>query len=174
MFFGGNDLRGKYCHDIITRLKERRLLKRIYQKELTLLPADVRDPLSKISEPEFAAARSRLEQSIFGLLEGRGVQLGAPAGGSRYYIIVHAYTIKSVRTQSKDDESTILIEERPLPMPFEQKSTLFKSIDAKLNEAFVEVYAPVGYERLAQRRTLLDSLDGPITDALVEFFRGGN
>lgn len=172
LYFGGDGFKGKLCWDFLARLSERRLLKRIYRKEITALSAEARDPISRISEPESMASRAALEKSIFGLLESRGIRFRVPTEDQFHYIIVHAYTTKSVRTQSRDDESAVLIDKRPLPKPFEQESTLFRSIDEKLSEAFVEVFAPVTYDTVAERRVLLDTIDQPITEILNGYFKG--
>ena len=63
------------------------------------------------------------------------------------------------------DEASILVN-RARPVPFEQASALFESIDEKLSEAFVEVYAPVVYQTPAERRALRGKLSGPIKKIL--------
>ena len=54
---------------------------------------------------------------------------------------------------------------------FEEESSLFRSIDETLSEAYVEVYAPVSYDSRGQKRRLLMALDRPITDILTQFPR---
>ena len=87
-------------------------------------------------------------------------------------IIIHAYTNRSVRTQSGENDSSVLVD-RPTPVPFEEESSLFKSIKEKINEPFVEIYAPVDYDSMAQRKKLRYFLDEVIADKIEEFYTGG-
>jgi hypothetical protein len=63
---------------------------------------------------------------------------------------------------------------RPKPVFFEEESTLFKSIDEKLSETLVEVYAPVSYSTPTDRRNLRNSLRTPITSVLEQFSMEGD
>ncbi len=51
---------GKECHDLLSRLKNRNLLKRIYQRQIKELPEACRLSLAGISKPENKAVRSKL------------------------------------------------------------------------------------------------------------------
>lgn len=48
----------------------------------------------------------------------------------------------------------MLVERGPIPIQLEEECLLFKSIDVRFNESFIEVYAPVTYDDPAQRRRL--------------------
>jgi hypothetical protein len=72
-----------------------------------------------------------------------------------------------VKEQSRDNVGPVLVERSPTPKTFEEESTLFRSIDASLSEAHVEVYAPIIYDSPAQRRRVLTTLDGPISEILT-------
>ena len=83
-----------------------------------------------------------------------------------HFLIYHAFDIKSVKEMSKNDEASILVQSRPNPVPFEQASALFQSINAGLTEEFVEVYAPVTWDHHTRRDKLCDQLRGRIIEAI--------
>ena len=88
-------------------------------------------------------------------------------------VIVNGYTIKSVKLQSRDDASQILVETDMGPKPFEQVSPLFMSINEKLDEAFVEVYAPVAYKNPPERDKIKNSIKEPIARILRDCSKEG-
>ncbi len=69
-----------------------------------------------------------------------------------YSVILNFYKFKSVKEQSRNEEGSILVGSSPKPKTFEDESTLFHSIDEKLTEAHVEIYAPVIYKSPNERR----------------------
>lgn len=88
-----------------------------------------------------------------------------PGSDPSPFVILHAYTLKSVKEESRNDEASILVNRTP-PVPFEDASTLFQSIDEKLGEAFVEIYAPIEYQTPAERRSVRNKLIVPLTKIL--------
>jgi hypothetical protein len=58
-------------------------------------------------------------------------------------IILHRYTIDSVRTQARNDEAGVLIKRGDRLVPFDQESVLFQSIDASLRDENLDCYAPL-------------------------------
>ena len=171
-FFRDPKFEGMHCHELLTRLHERRLFKRIYDKPLDALSPECRDPLSRISEPQNVARRDQLEQKIEKVVSESGVKIDAGKYHPERFVVVNAYTVRSVRDQTIANEAAILVDRRPAPKPFEEESLLFSSINQQFSKARVEVYAPVSYDTFTMRQTLLSSLDGPITQGLEEFFKG--
>ena len=88
--------------------------------------------------------------------------LTTPGSDPSQFVILHAYTVKSVKEESRNDEASILVNQSP-PVLFEDASPLFQSIDEKLNEAFVEIYAAVEYQTPAERRSMRKRLSVPLT-----------
>ena len=170
--------RGKECHDLLTRLKNRNLFKRIYQKQIKELPETCRLSLSGISKPENKALRTRLESYLWEpvcklVYEKCSGKITCSPNNSNY-LIVHDYKIKSVREMSRNDEAQIPVDKGVKgPSTFEEESTLFKSINEKLHQAFVEIYAPVSYETPVDRSKLKNVIDDVITDYITRFFEGG-
>ena len=169
---------GKECHTILTRLKQRNLLKRIYQRQIKELPEACRDQLYYISKPENKKIRSELEsylwEPICKIVVDRCHGEITCSPDNPNFLIVHAYAIKSVREMSQNDEASILVDKGVgTPSTFEEESTLFKSINEKLNQAFVEVYAPVGYDTPIDRTKLQKSIDDIVTEQIENFFKEG-
>lgn len=175
----GDKLRGTECHDLLNRLKSRRLLKRVYKKQIKKLPEACRLHLAGISKPKNRELRSKLEyylwEPICKLVEDKCNGEITCSPGNPHYLIIHDYKIKSVREMSRNDEGPIPVERGiNAPSTFEEESTLFKSINEKLNQAFVEIYAPVSYDTPVDRTKLKKAIDEVVTDHIEDFFKGGN
>ncbi len=74
-------------------------------------------------------------------------------------VILHFFSIESVRAQSRNSERSILIRRTQDRRLFEEESTLFKSIDEGLKEEWLECYAPVTYRDDHEKRRLLTHMD---------------
>ncbi len=171
--FTGEKYEGTLCSKLLVRLRERKLLKRVYVKELSELSPGIRYPLSRISKPDESERRRLLEQRLHEQIsrvvrDESKARMDETDGAD--FLIIHSYSIKSVRVQSETDEAAFLVNCRGGPRPFEGVSLLFNSINTELSEEYVEVYAPVWYDTLADRDTLLKSLDKPITREIESFF----
>lgn len=156
---------GKLSHSLFRGLLTRQLLKLVFREPIRSLPATVREILKGISKPNNATKRRELEQLISEEMRKHVRTVQTPGTDPSRFVILHAYTLKSVKEESRNDEASILVNSAT-PLPFEQASTLFESIDEKLSEAFVEVYAAVEYQTPAERRALRSKLSGPITKIL--------
>ena len=74
---------------------------------------------------------------------------------------------------SRNDEASIPVHRRiEEPSTFEEESTLFNSINEKLNQAFVEIYAPVTYDTPVDRTKMRKMIDEVVSQKLDDFFRG--
>jgi HD superfamily phosphohydrolase len=146
--------------DVFRRLRERKLFKRVFQMSLSHFPPSLRIVLPDPGERR--AKRSAIETRIAEFLTSEcGVEIPA------HLTIFHYYKIESVRTQSKNSERSILITRDGAPQLFEDESTLFKSIDDKLKDEMIEVYAPVCYGDETQKKALLRKCDERIL-AIIE------
>jgi len=120
--FTRDKFKGKYCHKLLKRLQERQLLKLVFRKKINELPEEYRDPLSEISKPECRTERKSLEECLCKVVcrtikdeHSRQIRI---ADEDANMFIVHAYTIKSVRTESRNDEASILVEDGSAHKPF--------------------------------------------------------
>jgi len=151
---------------ILQRILCRDLLKQVYSRRSTHFPVLIREELLSISKAGKRSARSRLEERL-----GKALEPVLERRGNidpRRLVVLHAYTRKSVREQSRNDEASILIaKQNSNPVPFEDESVLFKSIDERLSETLVEVYAPVRYDTPAERKVLLERADGLVEEVLM-------
>ena len=176
--FVDDKFKGKYCHNLLNRLSDRRLLKRIYNKPIKELPEKCRDPLLSISKPGNRKQRAELEGQLWETIcktmqEKSTCKITCDPDDPRL-LTVHSYTIKSVRTQSRNDEASIPVDRTPKePSTFEQESALFNSINEELSQAFVDIYAPISYDTPVDKRKLNKALDELISENITSFFEGG-
>lgn len=150
------------CYDILNRLTQRRLFKRIFQARLKEFTSRPREQLSKMAKPEMQQQRAILEKEI-------GKALKAESGQTidEDFVILHVFDIKSVKEMSRNDESSILVAQRE-PIPFEDESSLFASINEGFREEFVEIYAPVEWDSRADRLNLLNKFQEPIRNIIEQ------
>jgi uncharacterized protein len=161
--FSTDQYRGSHCHALFTRLRQRRLFKRVFEIRLPELSVMAREALLGVSKPPNRQRRRDLERALYETMARAGARFDAEVADASTFVIAHSYTIKSVKEHSGDDEGPILITRLPRPVPFEEESTFFRSITDKLNETRFEVYAPVYYETAAEKRELKTRLRTPIT-----------
>jgi len=155
--FGSNRYEGSCCKEIVNRLSSRRLLKQIFDAPFSDIPENCREILSQISLPQFRNKRSQLEKSICSALHEVGIPMQTECCDSSNLLIVHNFSLKSVRAQSRNDEASIMVDQKPEPLPFEEASDLFKSINEKMAIAHFAVYAPVTFDNPVERKRVLDA-----------------
>lgn len=164
--FSDAQFHGKLSFCLFSGLRNRRLLKLVFKEDIKEFGAVARPALSKISKQENRSLRSQMENEVAEIIWQYAQHDDAYSRQHRNaFVIAHAYTLKNVKEQSRNDEASILIEGTQ-PKPFEQASTLFSSIDEKLNETSFEIYAPVQYLTPADRRKLKRDLRAPIMQVL--------
>ncbi len=156
--FGDERYRGGYCHDLVERLRQRRLLKRIFDERVSHLPEACRERITSISKTENRELRRELESRVAASLQAAGVTLDSALKDTSNLVIVHSYSLKSARAQSRNDEGSIMVHTAPNPTPFEEESDLFKSINEKLNDPHFSVYAPIAYNSPGERREMMSRI----------------
>lgn len=169
--FSDPQYEGKLSHHLFSGLATRHLWKLAFKEDIQKFRADARQTLKYISRPENRSIRAKLEAGIAEVLRTHATCSAFSTSNLNLYVIGHSYTLKSVKEQSRNDEASILIEDTP-PKLFEAASTLFSSIDEKLNETSFEVYAPIAYSTAAERRSLKQKLHQPIIDVLESVATG--
>lgn len=161
--FGTGPVGASPCRELIARLRERRLLKRVFNATLEDFESpELREVLTKIEKKESAAARLKLEEAI-------ADEVKRVAGGSidPRLVIIHVYTIKSVRVSSRNDEASIMVARTGQdPVPFEEESALFRSINEGYTEAYVEVYAPITWDTETDKKRTRERLRAPIRQCI--------
>lgn len=176
--YTADKFKGKYCHSLLTRLLHRRLLKQVFGRPVTkeVFPDEqVRGGLEELTRAVAHPADQKDQNELLAHLEealSAAISRTLDNPVDPRLVILSVYTIKSVRVQSRDNEKGILVADRPQPVAFEEKSTLFKSIDERMDDTVVEVYAPVTYETEADKRKVLDLLYEPIMTTLHDHLKG--
>ena len=170
--FGSESYNGGYCHDIVRRLTERRLLKRVFDDRVSHLPEACRDKITSISKIENRKSRRDLEKKIAEIFATAGVKLDSLLTDPSNLVIAHSYSLKSARAQSRNDEGSIMVHTMPNPTPFEEESDLFRSINEKLNDPHFSIFAPVCYANPGERRDLMNKIKKPILECLEGFGNG--
>lgn len=129
-----------YARRIFTRLRERKLFKRVYHENLNSFAPLVR---ARLSGDEFNSYRDTLEAEV-----------GEVLGVDRHFVIAHRYAIQSVREQSGRAEGSIpvVLREGEAPVHFDEASTLFHSIDEAQKDEYLDFYALVVYQDEADKR----------------------
>jgi hypothetical protein len=120
----------------------------VFHKSLREIdPAEVRDFLANIEKED-----GFCEEAEAQIAEYLSSQVSYVIDAK--HVIVSSFSIKSVREQSKNDAGSIIIlnDGGGAPTYFEDESTLFRSIDERENDEFIEVYAPVKYIDDADKR----------------------
>jgi HD superfamily phosphohydrolase len=154
------------CGKLFGSLRRRVLHKQVYSKRLQdIADPEVCEKLLAISNPKHDGLRKQIEEAVAGILE-KYLEIEV----DKRLVIVHGFNIQSVRTVSRNDESSITIAGTPeqTKQPFEEYSALFRSIKEGYTDGSVEVYAPITWETRADRRRIRDRLREPIQKAIMK------
>ena len=151
-------LRGKLCHLLLDRLRRRILHKQVFATSLRELPAHQREALLSMDD----AMRGAVEKAASEVISKHyGVDQDPRT------VICHVYTVKSVRTQSRDETGEVLVSDPKGPVPFVQRSALFRSIDESESEAEICIFAPVQWTTEESKRKLTAALGQPLTEEIA-------
>jgi HD superfamily phosphohydrolase len=150
----------KYAGRIFRALVERRLWKLVFDRDV----ADFPDSWVK------NALIGRVDEGKAKTIERR---VGEHLGVDTNMVVLNISSVKSVREQARTDEASLLINTRTGPKPFEQASILFRSIDERLKEQRVQVYAPVQFPddpvgKSRKAKELDETIAGILRDVLVD------
>ncbi len=167
--FGDIKLKGKYCQELVSRLRSRKLVKQLFEYPVLQLPEQCQEMIRDITKPKNREQRRKLEQELAETIQAAGIKLRCESGDPSNLVIVNAYTQKSVRAQSRNDEGPILVRKDANVTTFEEASDLFRSIDEKMVRPHFALYAPVDYGNQAERRTMETKLHKPILKCLEGF-----
>lgn len=137
--------------ELLKRLRERKLLKRIYSEQVGSYDPRIREIVRVLPKQEKDRVRTEIEGEVAAMISG---DLGTPVDSD--LVIVHSYDIKSARETSSNDEEGILVNSVPNPQAFIDVSTLFKSINSAYTDKWVEVYAPVSWNNGGQKDAFLE------------------
>ena len=120
-----------YAKRLFSQLAGRRLHKRVAKVRV----AEFADPL----------VRNRLASLTRGQMLALERKVGELLSVDPNLVMVRIFVFDSVREQSRNSESSILVVTEGRRRKFEEGSQLFRSIDEASKETIIEVYAPVTY-----------------------------
>ncbi|NOS68364.1 MAG: HD domain-containing protein [Verrucomicrobia bacterium] len=168
MTFGHDAPDGSRCKLLLNRLNQRWLLKRVFHLPVKEFTAEARERLLDVGKPANNELRRKIELAVASVLKE---EFNADVDAD--FVILHSYQIKSARESSRNDEASILVS-RPgqIPSHLEKESTLFASIDERLSDQFVEVYAPVEWADHTDRDRRLARLAQPLKEAIQKNLPG--
>jgi uncharacterized protein len=177
--FGDLRFNGKYSYELVNRLRQRHLLKQVFESRVSQLPEPCRETIQSVFEKPAGKKkvvdrqrRRLLEQKIAEAIKSAGINLACSLEDPSHLVIAHQYSLKSVRTQSRNDEGPILVRKADAPTTFEDESDLFKSINEKLVDPRFAVYAPVNYENPSERRVIQTAIKDPLLKCMEGFGNG--
>jgi hypothetical protein len=152
---------GSKCKEVLLRLRQRKLLKRIFDCRIREFKDSVRDMLPKLMD-EQRDLRKSVEAAVAREIEDHtGKKVDADL------VVVNVFSIRSAREMSRNDEQGILVLGEP-PELFENASTLFASINERYADEFVEVYAPIEWSTETEKNTIRKELRQPILEVINE------
>ncbi|KYH32794.1 HD domain-containing protein [Neomoorella mulderi] len=139
-----------YAKKIFQSLRERSLHKRIFHK--------------KLSEAFTSIARQELSENFSMYAKDIETRVANLLDIDPNLVIAHTYSTKSVRDQSRNSEGPIMIFRADMPIPFEQESVLFRSINEAEKDEYIDIYAPVTFHDEADKRKKLRYYDETVED----------
>ncbi len=142
------------CGKMLESLRSRRLHKRIFQAQISEFAENARETIKRLSDPAAAGLRAKVESEVAKIVQDQKSR-GFNGEFDADALIIHTFTIKSVRESSRNDEAGMMVAGTGTPAYFDQKSTLFGSINEKMDEAYCEVYAPVVWESPTARKKVI-------------------
>lgn len=138
---------GEWSGKILRRLRERRLLKRVYSERVEELNARVRDlVLKELVKPARDEIRRSIEREV-----AEHLAKVLKTDVSSELVIAHVFSIKSARESSRNEEAEILVQKGDSPRLFSEESKLFGSINEAYTDSFVELYAPIEWPDPSQK-----------------------
>ncbi len=153
--------KGTHAGTLFQRLVHRQLHKQVCQIALN----DLSGKAQIAPAEEFLKFRAQLESRM-----AEWITKTTGACLDPLHVILHQYSIESVRAQSRNSERSIPIHKGPKPTMFEQESSLFRSVDESGKEEFVECYAPLDTLTREDRKTLAGKAKAFLIDLLTELF----
>jgi uncharacterized protein len=153
-----------YCKEIFTRLKQRRLFKSIYHRNIKDFENPIhRDFLGKLnSHPQLKVDL----QNIIAIYLTKKVKFEV----LKQFILIVTFGVKSFRDEkSKDNIGEILIKfDDGRIEKFEEQSTLFQSISKQEREQFIEIFAPISWESDKKKKELRKIFNQEIHPLIID------
>lgn len=151
------------CKEIFQMLKNRKLFKSIFHKNLIEFDAITRGKLGDINknEPLKNHLREKIAEYLSKKINSRIL---------KELILIVNYSIKSIRDEkSKDDIGLIsIIFDNNKIEKLEDHSTLLASIKQQENEQYIAIYAPINWESEKNKKELRKTFEIEIKDLIKD------
>jgi HD superfamily phosphohydrolase len=157
---------------MLGRLRERKLLKEVFKDRIgaPYHPRSWETLKGLHKRPSDALARAVAQRVATFLARHPGVKVENAIDPD--FVIAHSYSIKSARESSRNEDEDILVDVKPVPQPFTDVSTLFKSINEHYSDNFVVVFAPIEWADPASKDDLRAEWKEPIRAMIQEEWKG--
>ncbi len=152
-----------FCKEIFQKLRDRKLFKSIFHKNLIEFDAIPRGKLSDINKDEIL--KNHIKEEIAKYLNKK-----IKSNILKEFILIVNYSIKSVRDEkSKDDIGQIsIIFDNNKIQKLEYHPTLLTSIKNQENEQYIAIYAPVNWESDKKKNELRKTFEIEIKDLIID------
>ncbi|HTW90183.1 MAG TPA: HD domain-containing protein [bacterium] len=146
----------KVC-ELLTRLRQRRLYKQAYHMQVANVPdAATRDALDGVEPDDKRLAA--LEEAVVAALAKKP-----------HEVIISVYEIKNVK-RAAHSERSVLVKSEAGPRPLEEESVLFKSINEKMAEKYLDCYVAADYLDEHDKSELRKKVRGVVDAELPRVF----
>jgi hypothetical protein len=154
---GGGDVKG-YAHRMFDRLVNRRLFKRVLRVNFNDIDPPGRRLLLQEDPGKMREVQKEVECEVAKHLTGVDESL------------VIARIVKQ-KSAAKTEAAILVVRTDGAPREFRQESTLFNSIDAAIQEQYLDVYAPVSWADIHDKKEKLASYRREILPAVNEMLK---
>lgn len=157
------------CKDIFQNLRDRKLFKSIFHKNLREFEAISRGRIIDFVKNE--NSKNYLKEELTKFLNKK-----LQTKLLKDLILIVNYSIKSVRDEkSKDDigQISIIFDDSKIKK-FEEHSTLLASIKKQENEQYFAIYAPINWKSDKKKKELRKSFDTEIKDLMIDCLKNYN
>ncbi len=156
--FADDSVSPGYCAKMLNALQCRRLHKQVFEAELTKFA----EQAPVLFEPA-DETRKRIEERAAQAISCQANQEIDPLE-----VICYTYRRKSVRPSTGDDMSAMLVTTDGHPIPFDQASAFYQSMEAMRSDTHITIFAPVQYNTQAERSHLERAVKEPLYDAIFD------
>ena len=137
-----------------------KLFRRLVNRQLLKVVAHI--PLGPLIQASGQSEFDNVFKSLQGEIESKTAEYLKTAGYNdiqNEFVIAHHYRIENVRKQAANSEKSIRIRKSAGVENFETASSLFKSIDEKMKESHLIVFAPVIFDDKIKRRKIQQQVE---------------
>ncbi|MCX8104665.1 MAG: HD domain-containing protein [Ignavibacterium album] len=156
-----------FCKKIFENLKERKLFKSIFHKNLKEFEPIHRGQLSELNKNKDLKESLKIEISKY-------LSKKLKQDILKEFILIVNYSIKSIRDdKSKDDIGKMLVKFDHISQykEFEEQSTLLASIRKQENEQYIGIYAPLEWKSEKNKKALREDFNKEIKDLIVDYIK---